>query len=65
MKRSMSAKQKKERGRPPTGVTPMIGVRLSKSARAEIERWAKAQEDRPSLSEAIRRLIDQSLKVRR
>ena len=56
-----NAKQKK-RGRPATGVTPMMGVRISKELRGRIESWARSRPDGPSLSEAIRRLIELALK---
>jgi hypothetical protein len=47
----------KKRGRPATGITPMVGVRLEQDFRGEIETWAGGQEDEPRLAEAIRRLI--------
>jgi hypothetical protein len=60
MKRSISAKQKK-RGRPATGITPMIGIRLSPDKRKAVEAWAKTALDKPSLSEAVRRLVELGL----
>jgi hypothetical protein len=60
MAKSISVKQKK-RGRPATGVTPMIGVRLSAGSRKAVEKWALQEPDQPSLSEAVRRLIDLGL----
>jgi hypothetical protein len=62
MKKAISAKQKI--GRPPTGVTPMIGFRAEPSLRAAIEKWAKQQSDEPKLSDAVRRLVELGLKVR-
>jgi hypothetical protein len=59
MARSISAKQKK-RGRPATGVRPMIGLRLSKVDIARVDRWAA--ERHLTRSEAIRALIEQGLK---
>jgi hypothetical protein len=56
MKKAISAKQKK--GRPATGITPMVGFRADPKIRASIVRWAKNQPDTPSLSEAIRRLVE-------
>ena len=56
MAKSISDNQKK-RGRPATGITPMVGVRLEAEFRGEIEEWAAGQEDTPKLAEAIRRLI--------
>jgi hypothetical protein len=60
MKRSISAKQKK-RGRPATGITPMIGIRLSSDKRKAVEAWAKTALEKPSLSEAVRRLVELGL----
>jgi hypothetical protein len=57
MKKTKSAKQK-SRGRPATGITPMMGFRADPVIRAEIVRWAENQLDMPSLSEAIRRLVE-------
>jgi hypothetical protein len=61
MSKSISDNQKKSRGRPATGITPMVGVRLQPGFRAEIQTWADNQEDKPALAEAIRRLIRQGL----
>jgi hypothetical protein len=52
---------RKKRGRPPTGQDPVLAVRLSPPLRSEIENWAKRQNDKPSRSEAIRRLIEFAL----
>jgi hypothetical protein len=63
MKKAISAKQK-SRGRPATGITPMMGFRADPVIRAEIVRWAENQPDMPSLSEAIRRLVELGLTVK-
>jgi len=60
MKKEILAKQK-SRGRPATGITPMMGFRADPEIRAEIARWAEYQSDNPSLSEAIRRLVELGL----
>jgi hypothetical protein len=60
MKKAISAKQK--RGRPATGAKPMIGFRADAGLREDIEKWAKAQPDKPKLSVAIRRLVVVGLK---
>jgi hypothetical protein len=39
----------------------MIGLRASPEMRASIEKWAARQPDEPSLSEAIRRLVELGL----
>jgi hypothetical protein len=48
-------------GRKPTGKTPRVGMRLTPEKRREIEEWAARQPDKPSFSEALRRLIDLGL----
>jgi hypothetical protein len=65
MEKSIFAKQKKPgRGRPRTGSHPMLGLRASPELRAAVEAWAKGQEDKPKLSEAIRRLVELGLTVK-
>ena len=51
-------------GRPRTGITPLIGFRADPATRAAIIKWAEFQADQPSLSEAIRRLVEVGLTVR-
>jgi hypothetical protein len=63
MKKAISAKQKSA-GRPATGITPMMGFRADPVIRAAIVRWAEKQSDKPSLSEAIRRLVELGLKAK-
>jgi len=55
---SINAKQKK-RGRPATGMDPMIGARFPSELTARIDAWASAHST--SRSEAIRRLVEQAL----
>jgi len=43
----------------------MIGLRASDELRAAIDAWAARQSDRPSRSEAIRRLVEAGLKAKR
>jgi hypothetical protein len=62
-KSTVSAKQKR-RGRPATGITPMVGVRVSAELRRQIEAWARRQTGEPTLSEAIRRLVELGLAAR-
>jgi metal-responsive CopG/Arc/MetJ family transcriptional regulator len=59
MKPSINAKQKK-RGRPATGKTPMIGLRLSPEVAAAVDAWA-AKHGLGSRSAAIRQMIDQAI----
>jgi len=63
MKKAISVKQKTV-GRPPTGITPMMAFRADPAIRASIVRWAEKQPDHPTLSEAIRRLVELGLKAR-
>jgi len=41
-----------------------LGARLPPALRSEIESWAKQQNDEPSRSEAIQRLIEFALKAK-
>jgi hypothetical protein len=52
---------KKKTGRPATGQDPLVALRLSPGKRQQVEAWAAAQPDKPSFSEAVRRLIDMGL----
>jgi hypothetical protein len=52
---------RKKRGRPPTGQDPVTAVRLSPLLKSQIEHWANQQPDKPSRSEAIRRLVKLAL----
>src|SRR3981081_579573 len=63
MKKTIPVKQK-VMGRPRTGTTPLMGFRADPVIRAAIVRWAKEQPDTPSLSEAIRRLVELGLTVK-
>lgn len=62
MAKSALAKQIK-RGRPATGITPMIGLRASPELRRAIEKWSLRQEDKPKLSETVRRLVELALRI--
>ena len=42
----------------------MLALRLPPALRSAIESWAKQQKDKPSRSEAIRRLIEFALAVK-
>jgi len=55
----------KKRGRPATGKDPMLTFRAPPTFTAEVEAWAKRQPDRPSRSEALRRLVEMALKLKR
>jgi hypothetical protein len=63
MKKTTPVKQK-VMGRPRTGITPLMGFRADPVIRASIVRWAEKQPDMPSLSEAIRRLVELGLKAK-
>jgi hypothetical protein len=64
MKRASTVKQKVI-GRPRTGITPLMGFRADTRTRASILKWAENQQDKPTLSEAIRRLVEIGLKAKR
>jgi hypothetical protein len=61
MRKSIEVVPKKRRGRPATGRDPVTAIRLSPEFRAAIDAWAARQEDKPSRSEAIRRLAERQL----
>ena len=52
-------------GRPRSGITPLMGFRADPVIRASIVKWAEKQPDMPTLSEAIRRLVELGLKAKR
>jgi DNA-binding XRE family transcriptional regulator len=51
----------KKRGRPATGQDPILTLRLPATLRLAVESWTDQQNDKPSRSEAIRRLIEFAL----
>jgi len=61
MKKAVSAKQKG--GRSTAAVTPLIGFPADPITRAAIVKWGEKQPDRPTLSEAVRRLVELGLRV--
>jgi regulator of PEP synthase PpsR (kinase-PPPase family) len=63
MKKARTVKQK-VMGRPRTGITPLMGFRADAAIRAAIVKWAENQPDMPTLSEAIRRLVELGLTVK-
>ena len=64
MKKARSVKQK-VMGRPRTGIRPLMGFRADDMTRAAIVKWAENQPDTPTLSEAIRRLVELGLKAKK
>jgi hypothetical protein len=64
MVKSIKVKPKK-RGRPATGKDPLMGFRASPELRASVVRWAENEPDLPTLSEAIRQLVELGLKAKR
>jgi hypothetical protein len=60
-KRSTKKVLPKKRGRPATGKDPMMALRMSPEIKAAVEHWAAQQADKPSRSEAIRRLVELGL----
>jgi hypothetical protein len=51
-------------GRKPTGVDPARTIRLSDEFIATVDTWAARQDDAPTRSEAIRRLVELGLKAK-
>jgi hypothetical protein len=52
-------------GRPATGKDPVRAIRLSDEFLEKVDGWAAKQADEPVRSEAIRRLVEIGLKVKR
>jgi hypothetical protein len=52
---------RKQRGRPATGQDPVTAVRLPSELKSKVGAWANRQKDKPSLSKAIRQLLDTAL----
>jgi hypothetical protein len=65
MKVSKKNVVRKRPGRPATGQDPVTAIRLSKEMRAAVDAWAAAQDDEPGRSEAIRRLVELGLRVKK
>jgi Arc/MetJ-type ribon-helix-helix transcriptional regulator len=57
----MNASKKRKPGRPATGQIPARSIRLPEELSARIDSWAVKQADKPSRSEAIRRLVELGL----
>jgi hypothetical protein len=54
----------KKRGRPPgRNYGETIPMRLSPALKGKVEAWADKQPDKPSRSEALRRLLEAALKT--
>jgi hypothetical protein len=65
MAKSNQVVPKKRRGRPATGRDPVTAIRLSQDMRGAVDKWAVKQDDAPGRSEAIRRLVELGLKVKK
>jgi hypothetical protein len=65
MKPSKKNVLRKRPGRPATGQDPVTAIRLSAELRASVDAWGAKQDDEPGRSEAIRRLVEIGLKVRK
>ena len=61
MSRRSVTVRKKKRAAPPSGKGTLIGLRLEPATLARVDRWAASQQDDPSRSEAIRRLVELGL----
>src|SRR5262245_15078148 len=51
----------KKRGRPASGKDPVTAIRLAEEMRTRLDDWCRKQDDLPSRSEAIRRLVELGL----
>jgi hypothetical protein len=59
-----SAKKSKRRGRPEVE-SEAVNVRIAKSGLESIDGWRRKQDDLPGRPEAIRRLVEIGLKVKK
>ena len=64
MKLSQEKKIAKKRGRPATGTSPLIGVRMAAELTEAVDTWRAQQRPIPTRPEAIRQLVEQALKRR-
>jgi hypothetical protein len=63
-KKVTRVRKKRGPGRPfAGGRDPIVGVRMPPQARQAVEAWAEDQDDKPTLSEATRRLIAHGLET--
>jgi hypothetical protein len=65
MKSSIKNVVRKRAGRPATGQYPVTAIRLSTDMRSAVDAWAAKQDDEPTRSEAIRRLVELGLKAKK
>jgi hypothetical protein len=65
MKKSISVNKKVGRPKKKGGVHPVSAVRLPPEISAAVDAWAAKQDDEPGRSEAIRRLVEIGLKVKK
>ena len=62
---SIAGKEKRPRGRPRTGIGPVVSLRLYPDMEAAVAAWIDRRPDpKPSRSEAIRRLIEMGLQAK-
>jgi hypothetical protein len=57
----MTKELRKKRGRATTGQDQVTALRLPLELKSKVGAWANRQDDKPSLSEAIRRLVEKAL----
>jgi hypothetical protein len=56
---------KKSKGRPKSGIGTQIGMRWHEPVLKEIDNWRRQQADIPDRPQAIRRLVELGLKVKK
>jgi hypothetical protein len=61
MKRTRLSDRKTKMGRPATGIGTLVGRRWHEPDLAAIDEWRRRQDDLPSRSEAIHRLVELGL----
>jgi hypothetical protein len=63
MKKSISVNKKVGRPKKKGGIHPVTALRLSPELGRAVDKWAAGQDDEPSRSEALRRLVEFGLTV--
>jgi hypothetical protein len=61
MAKSKRGGKRKGAGRPATGQIPNRQIRIPDSLVKAVNQWAKRQADKPTFSEAVRRLLGKAL----
>jgi len=63
---SIAEREKRPRGRPRTGIGPVLSLRLYPEQEVKLNAWIERQPDpKPSRADALRRLVEKGLEAER